>query len=127
MLHEQDKFAIGGASAPPRGSRMRQETAVVTGAPKSIWKWGSRSLVGAGLVLTALLAVGVPAAFANTSNATSGQATAVINADGSETVTMSGTWQWPAGLSCTSRYGTSWVISWWGIGTSSTPANNFTL
>ena len=39
---------------------------------------------------------------------------------------MSGTWTW-AGQSCAGRYGTGWAVDWWGISTSMTPTNNFTL
>jgi uncharacterized repeat protein (TIGR01451 family) len=78
------------------------------------------------VIAATLLALGAPA-FANTTNATTATATGVINADGSETVTMSGNWTWPSGQSCTGRYGTGWVVGWWGIGASQTPANNFTL
>jgi uncharacterized repeat protein (TIGR01451 family) len=79
------------------------------------------------MVVATLLGLGVVPAFANTTNATTATATGVINPDGSETVTIGGNWTWPSGQACTGRYGTGWVISWWGIGSSQTPPNNFTL
>lgn len=81
--------------------------------------------VGATLVVMAALAV--PAAFANTANPTTFNATETINGNGTATVTISGNWDWPSGQKCIGRYGTGWEVGWWGIGATNTPANNFTL
>lgn len=53
-------------------------------------------------------------------------ATAKVNANGTVTVNMSGTWSWP-GQNCAGRYGEGWAVDWWGVSTSPTPANNFSL
>jgi hypothetical protein len=52
--------------------------------------------------------------------------TAMVNADGTVTANLSGTWSWP-GQTCEGRYGEGYAVDWWGISSSSTPANNFTL
>jgi hypothetical protein len=57
-------------------------------------------------------------------NDTSG--TFVVNADGTVTATLHGTWSWTK-QTCENRYGTAWAVDWWGVSTSKTPANNFTL
>ena len=53
-------------------------------------------------------------------------ATAQVNADGSVTVSLTGTWSWP-GQNCAGRYGEGWAVDWWGISSSATPASNFSL
>src|SRR3954447_3228383 len=53
-------------------------------------------------------------------------ATGQVNGDGTVTVNLAGTWQWP-GQDCEGRYGEGWAVDWWGISASATPANNFTL
>jgi hypothetical protein len=54
-------------------------------------------------------------------------ATGTVNSDGTVTVTMSGTWIWASQSTCSGRYGEGWAVDWWGISTSATPTNNFTL
>jgi hypothetical protein len=54
------------------------------------------------------------------------KATEHVNANGSVTVDVSGTWSWP-GQTCEGRYGEGWAVDWWGISTSALPTNNFTL
>jgi len=53
-------------------------------------------------------------------------ATGTVNPDGTVTVNLSGTWQWP-GQDCEGRYGEGWAVDWWGISGSATPSPNFTL
>ncbi len=53
-------------------------------------------------------------------------ATAMVNADGTVSVSLTGTWSWP-GQSCSGRYGEGWAVDWWGVSSSPTPANNFSL
>ena len=71
---------------------------------------GSRIPVRVGgvtaVALAASLAVSATPAFANTSNPTTISAVGTVNNNGSETVTVSGTWTWPAGQQCIGRYGT---------------------
>ncbi len=50
-----------------------------------------------------------------------------VNSNGTVTVNMSGTWTWASQATCTGRYGEGWAVDWWGISTSTTPTNNFTL
>jgi hypothetical protein len=50
----------------------------------------------------------------------------VVNANGTVTVTVSGTWSWP-GQNCAGRYGEGWAVDWWGISTSPTPSPSFSL
>jgi hypothetical protein len=93
-------------------------------------KWFSTIVKGA--AASAMVVVGLVSfssvAGANAANpdATT-QAVALVNNDGSVTVTMSGTWTWASQADCTSRYGEGWAVDWWGISTDATPANNFTL
>jgi hypothetical protein len=87
-----------------------------------------RLLMVAAILGVAALAVSAAPALANTSNADSTNVVAVQNGDGTVTVTVSGTWTWPSGQQCVGRYGTGWVVSWWGIGSSHPlPSNNFAL
>jgi uncharacterized repeat protein (TIGR01451 family) len=82
--------------------------------------------VAAAAVAGTTLLVAAPA-LANAANPdpdTTG--TAMVNADGSVTANLSGTWSWP-GQSCEGRYGEGYAVDWWGISSSATPANNFTL
>jgi uncharacterized repeat protein (TIGR01451 family) len=80
----------------------------------------------------ALMAVSIPAssAFANAPNplnTTTG--TATVNSNGSVTIDLKGTWEWPVNgaQSCQGRYGEGWSVDWWGSSTSPTPNPNFTL
>ncbi|HVT76402.1 MAG TPA: hypothetical protein VHD87_05185 [Acidimicrobiales bacterium] len=84
------------------------------------------NLAGFAFGVGGLLFAATPA-FANTSNVSTMSATSTVNPDGTDTVTVSGTWTWPAGQQCVGRYGTGWAIGWWGIGATTTPAHNFTL
>jgi hypothetical protein len=79
------------------------------------------ALVIAGIVSFATVA-GANAADPNADTS----AAETVNGDGTVTVDMSGTWTW-AGQDCAGRYGTGWAVDWWGISTSATPTNNFTL
>ena len=78
------------------------------------------ALVVVGLVSFSTVASGDAA---NPNPTTTG--TLTPNADGTVTANLSGTWSWdrPAAQ----RYGTGWAVDWWGISTSPTPTNNFTL
>jgi hypothetical protein len=82
--------------------------------------------VAAATVAGTTLLVAAPA-LANAANPdpdTTG--TAMVNADGTVTANLSGTWSWP-GQTCEGRYGEGYAVDWWGISSSATPANNFTL
>lgn len=93
---------------------------------------GKRSRAGRriaiGSLLVGVLTLGSAAvAAADTAypnNDTAG--TFVVNSDGTVTATLHGTWSW-AKQTCENRYGTAWAVDWWGVSTSQTPANNFTL
>lgn len=52
--------------------------------------------------------------------------TATVNGNGSVTVALSGTWDWP-NQPCSGRYGEGFAVDWWGMSASSTPTNNFQL
>ena len=75
---------------------------------------------------TAILATST-AAFANTTNPTATTAVGVVNVNGTETVTVSGSWTWPRGQECVQRYATGWSIGWWGVGSTPVTTNDFTL
>jgi hypothetical protein len=78
-------------------------------------------------VLAAVQIVAIAPALANAANPSPDTAaTAQVNADGTVTVKVSGTWVWP-GQSCEGRYGEGWAVDWWGISSSSAPANPFSL
>ena len=82
--------------------------------------------VAAATVAGTTLLVAAPA-LANAANPdpdTTG--TAMVNADGTVTANLGGTWSWP-GQTCEGRYGEGYAVDWWGISASQTPANNFTL
>ena len=78
------------------------------------------ALAVVGLVSFSTLASGDAA---NPSPTTTGIITP--NADGTVTVNLSGSWTWDQ--TCAQRYGTGWSVDWWGVSTSATPTNNFTL
>ena len=81
----------------------------------------------AGLSTLAMVAGMSGMAFANAANplpTTTGKA--VLNPDGTVTVNMSGTWTWP-GQNCQGRYGEGYAVDWWGVSSSASPANPFTL
>jgi hypothetical protein len=85
---------------------------------------GVVAIFGAVGVLAGVMAV---AAFANAANPNPDtKAVETVNADGTATVTLSGTWSWP-GQNCEGRYGEGWAVDWWGLSSSQLPANNFTL
>lgn len=79
-------------------------------------------------VAVALIAAVAPAAaMANAGNPqpTTG-GTETLNADGTATVVLNGTWSWP-GQACGGRYGLGWAVDWWGISPSKTPNPSFAL
>src|SRR5579872_840398 len=72
-----------------------------------------------------LLSIGVASAnAANPNPDTVGAAT--LNADGTVTAQLSGTWSWPGQL-CEGRYGEGYAVDWWGVSASQTPSNPFSL
>ncbi|MGH9028630.1 MAG: hypothetical protein ACRDV4_03335, partial [Acidimicrobiales bacterium] len=86
------------------------------------------SVVGIALVGVAL--TGMAGAYANAPNplpTTTG--TATVHPDGSVTISLNGTWIWPANgaQTCAGRYGEGYSVDWWGVGTSSTPNPDFNL
>jgi hypothetical protein len=54
------------------------------------------------------------------------KAVETVHANGTVTVNLTGTWSWP-GQSCEGRYGEGWAVDWWGLSSSPTPANPFSL
>ena len=77
--------------------------------------------------VVALQVVVATSAFANAADpdpTTSG--TATVNADGTVTAKLHGTWSWP-GQNCAGRYGEGWAVDWWGISSSATPNPSFSL
>ncbi len=108
--------------------RMRQKGSVMV-IPQRLSK-GLR-VVGQTAAAGALIIAGIVSfstvAGANAANPTATTSAAeTVNSDGTVTVDMSGSWTW-AGQNCAGRYGTGWAVDWWGISTSATPTNNFTL
>ncbi|MHB8437937.1 MAG: hypothetical protein ACYDD4_02085 [Acidimicrobiales bacterium] len=80
-----------------------------------------------GVVLVAGALGGLTSAAANAANpAPTTQGTATLNADGTVTVALSGTWVW-ANQSCAGRYGEGYAIDWWGVSASSAPSPSFAL
>jgi hypothetical protein len=72
-------------------------------------------------------ALGVAPALANAANPSPDTAgTAVVNADGTVTANLHGTWTWP-GQSCAGRWGEGWAVDWWGVSSSKTPSPSFSL
>jgi hypothetical protein len=89
-------------------------------------RWVRPAALAAIVTVCALFAGAAPA-FANAPNPNADTvANAVVNSDGTVTVTMSGTWSWP-GQPCSGRYGEGWAVDWWGISTSQTPSPSFSL
>lgn len=83
--------------------------------------------MAAGVLFAAAELVAVSPAFGNAPNPNADIAgTSVTNADGTVTVNLSGTWTWP-GQACSGRYGEGWAVDWWGISSSKTPSNPFSL
>jgi hypothetical protein len=83
--------------------------------------------MAAGALLAAVEVFGVVPAFANAPNPnpdTTG--TSTLNADGSVTANLSGTWIW-SDQNCEGRYGEGWAVDWWGISSSPTPSPSFSL
>ncbi len=90
-------------------------------------KLGGRTMRTLVLTAAVIAAVGVASALANAPNPnTDIVATGVLNANGSVTVHVSGTWSWP-GQNCAGRYGEGWAVDWWGISASQTPSPSFSL
>ncbi len=112
MFHSKRRPSMGASKAIRPWHRARR------------WSW--RTAVGAGATSALLVAMTTPA-LANTSNPTSIHVVGVVNSDGTETVTVSGNWIWPAGMQCNQRYGTGWEIGWWGVGSSTAPSDNATI
>lgn len=83
-------------------------------------RFSRRLLVAAILGSVVALVAAVAPAFADSSTATSTSVAAVQHPDGTVTVTVSGTWDWPS-QKCNARYGTGWSVGWWGIGSTATP------
>jgi hypothetical protein len=78
-------------------------------------------------VLTVVSVAAIAPAGANAANPnpdTTG--TATVNADGTVTAHVSGTWIFP-GQNCAGRYGQGYAVDWWGISTSKTPNPTFSL
>lgn len=95
------------------------------GTPRVRHWW--RIVLATGAMFAAAEAIGVVAASANAPNPnpdTTG--TYTVNADGSVTANLSGTWTWP-NQSCSGRYGEGWAVDWWGVSSSQIPTNNFAL
>jgi hypothetical protein len=91
---------------------------------------GAVAMSVVGLTMVAVSANGLTGAAANAANPLpTTQAQGTLNADGSVTVVMSGTWEWPANgaQDCAGRYGEGFAVDWWGIASGALPANNFTL
>jgi hypothetical protein len=72
------------------------------------------AIIGAALAVLAFAPTWASADAGNPSSTTQG--TEVFNSDGTVTVNLSGTWNWPT-QSCTQRYGIGWAVDWWGTGT----------
>lgn len=99
--------------------------------PTSGWRGGLRRhlVVFAALTLGGVAAgIAAPAvASANAANPVAGTSgTAVVNPDGSVTVTLEGTWSWP-GQQCSGRYGVGWAVDWWGASAQKIPTDAFAL
>lgn len=79
------------------------------------------------LIVGLVAAVAPAAASANAGNPqpTTG-GTETLNADGTVTVTLNGTWSW-SGQACGGRYGVGWAVDWWGISMAKTPNPSFAL
>ena len=88
--------------------------------------WAKFAVIAAAAV-TAVQVAAVAPALANAANPdpdTTG--TAMVNADGTVTANLSGTWSWP-GQNCAGRYGEGYAVDWWGISSSQTPSPSFSL
>lgn len=73
-----------------------------------------------GTIVAVVTTVGVAAAFANAGNPQgTSHGTATVNPNGTVTVDVGGTWEWPSQTDCTGRYGLGWAVDWWGISSSS--------
>lgn len=98
----------------------------LSGQTRRLSRAGAAVLSAVGTLLVAMALGGITGAAANAANplpTTAG--TATVNADGSVTVDLNGTWTWP-GQACAGRYGEGWAVDWWGI-SASTTAPNFSL
>lgn len=77
--------------------------------------------------LAAVQVIAIAPALANAANPNPDtKAVETVNANGTVTVKLTGTWSWP-GQSCEGRYGEGWAVDWWGLSASSLPTNNFSL
>jgi hypothetical protein len=97
------------------------------GTERSWGRRGLRLLMAAGAMFAAAELIAVSPAFANAANPNNDTAgTFTVNGDGTVTVNLSGTWSWP-GQTCEGRYGEGWAVDWWGVSSSQTPTNPFSL
>ena len=109
-----------GGTRPPR--RARRSSGSSSGPGRGRRHVGAKAAVA--LAGTAALLVGSAGmAFANAANpAPTTTGSAIVNADGTVSVSLSGTWVWP-GQDCAGRYGEGYSVDWWGVTTSPTAAN----
>ncbi len=115
-------ISFASSDAPARGRRGALG-ARLRGAVKATL--ATVVIAASGLFAIAFVAVGPAGANAADPNpVTTG--TFTLNADGTVTATLGGTWTW-VGQDCAGRYGTGWAVDWWGISTSTTPSPNFNL
>jgi hypothetical protein len=88
--------------------------------------WAKFALIFAA-ALAAVQVIAIAPALANAANPNPDtKAVETVNGNGTVTVKVSGTWAWP-GQNCEGRYGEGWAVDWWGISSSPTPANPFSL
>ncbi|HEX4520065.1 MAG TPA: hypothetical protein VH063_10850 [Gaiellaceae bacterium] len=90
-----------------------------------VGRWLAAPAVVIGAVALQLLApVTAFADAANPVGATTG--TETLNADGTVTVAIGGTWTW-SDQKCTNRFGIGWAVDWWGNSPSAAPSPTFSL
>ena len=90
-------------------------------------RWWTRFTAIFAAMLAVVGVVTAAPALANAANPNPNtKAMETVNANGTVTVKVSGTWDWP-GQNCAGRYGEGWAVDWWGVSSSSSPANPFSL
>ena len=110
-----------GMGMPDRGSAQERKAAHHGGRSGAGRRFGAKAGV-AGLATASLVAGMAGAAFANAANPTpSTSGSAIVNSNGTVTVTLTGNWTWP-GQDCAGRYGEGYAVDWWGVSGSATPA-----